>query len=715
MAAYPPGETISFGEAVSHLPPKLSRVVAARFPGETRRATSLAGAFLALKKYDRRFAQELVVLGRDRRASWNLRLLAAMMLANQCLRLARDAAAEFTSVIVSLRLMAPDASAVDADVLRQGYTSTELPEFRAQFLRHLGRLERLYRRLRGFNTAAEAFDDFILISRDPCKVPLARCLFAPAEVVERVVQQLQVSSGLRSPLEEPGEREAQRYWSHLPAYEREIVRLLTDNADIYWSCERTSSEINPLLEKPIGAVACVVKPPGSALEFEIKRTGIGGAFPLGAVYTGVNGNPVPPSHRLHGGASAASLRWESNHSAILSEVYRVAHHREAPISKLLTLASFRTVPCRGRDVHLLDYFTDPEIFGSSHQKMRREMKRCVCAYDQQFGADFADLPGEAGLTGRFLYHVLPAQGLLAQTSSYRLDILARYFSSAGAESYFQHGLKRESQTSEEARRFADALLEEVLGIYVAPGTTYVDYARYLAAAFAVPENRRQADRMHTQAVSDLGQLWGTILALGGFTYGESFVGRNLGLKSVFADGEWTSRLLSMDHDNLHLPDHEEEVFWAQGALRIAVQDECYIRGNPGRPKQVPRCALHHLQQIYHVESDDAPAKSRRALESAMGRAYHQTRRALESETQMRRLFSMSYLRHLRDWHAVVADYLVTVPEGDAAEFKAWKNRTEVYLTERKYDKIVENYCRALEKHSDFVRRYSFLYLPAAPL
>jgi hypothetical protein len=63
----------------------------------------------------------------------------------------------------------------------------------------------------------------------------------------------------------------------------------------------------------------------------------------------------------------------------------------------------------------------------------------------------------------------------------------------------------------------------------------------------------------------------------------------------------------------------------------------------------------------------------------------------------------------------VADYLVTVPEGDAAEFKAWKNRTEVYLTERKYDKIVENYCRALEKHSDFVQRYSFLYLPAASL
>ena len=51
---------------------------------------------------------------------------------------------------------------------------------------------------------------------------------------------------------------------------------------------------------------------------------------------------------------------------------------------------------------------------------------------------------------------------------------------------------------------------------------------------------------------------------------------------------------------------------------------------------------------------------------------------------------------------------------DAAEFKAWKERTAAYLTRRNYDKIVENYCRALEKHSDFVRRYSFLYLPPQP-
>ena len=366
-------------------------------------------------------------------------------------------------------------------------------------------------------------------------------------------------------------------------------------------------------------------------------------------------------------------------------------------------------------MHLLDYFTSPEIFGPGFQKMRQQMEQCVSAYDQQFGDDFAHLPGEVGLTGRFLYHVLPCQALLAQTTSYRLDTLAEYFSAAGAETYFQRGLKRASHTIEEARHFADALLEEVLGVYVAPEARYVDHAQYLAAAFAVPANRRQADGMHAQAVSDLGQLWGTILALGGFSHGESFVGRNMGLKSSFAGGEWTSRLVSMDHDNLHLPDDEEEVFWAHGALRTAELDESVIRGNPGRPRQLTRCALYYLQQIYHLHSDDAAAKSRRCLEFAMDTAYRQTRRALEREPRMRLLFSSSYLRHLRDWHVVVADYLTTVRgKAEAAQFKAWKKRTQAYLTERKYGEVVKNYCTALEEHGDFVRRYSFLYLPPQP-
>jgi hypothetical protein len=310
--------------------------------------------------------------------------------------------------------------------------------------------------------------------------------------------------------------------------------------------------------------------------------------------------------------------------------------------------------------------------------------------------------------------VLPCQGLLGQTTSFRLDTLADYFSPAGAETYFHRGLKRESYSLKEARRFAEALLDEVLGVYAAPNARYLDHGQYLAAAFAIPENRRQADALHAQAVSDLGQLWGTLLALGGFSYGESFVGRNMGLKSSFVGGEWTSRLLSMDHDNLNISNDEEEVFWAHGALGAAELDESVIRGTPGRPQQLTRCALHYLERIYHLECDGAPAESRRRLEFAMGAAYRQTRSALEHKSEMRGLFSRSYLRHLRDWHVIVADYLTTVRKDNAAEFEAWKNRTRAYLTGRKQGAVVENYCKALEEHGDFVRRHSFLYLPPQP-
>ena len=711
MAAHPPGETISVRETASSLPARLAQVVATRFPDEPR-AAALAGSFLALNRYDQRFAMELLALGRGRDgASWNLRLLSAMMLADQCLRLKDDAIVELTFLFGKLGLLAPGSLEVNADVLRQGYTSIELPTFCTEFLRHLSRLSRIHRRLRGFRTPTEVWDNFIVVSRDPCKVPLARYLFAPAEVVERVVQRLQVSSGLPLPLEESGEGEARRYRTHLPSYENEIVRLLTKEAHIYWSCERTSSEINRLVENPLGTVACVVKPPGSALEFEIKRTGIGGAFPLTAVHIGVNGNPVPPSHRLQGGASTASLRWESNHAAILSKVYRTAHGREAPISKIIALASYRTVPCRGREVHLLDYFTNPEIFGARHPEMRQQMQHCVVAFDEQFGRDFAELPGEVGLTGRFLYHVLPCQGLLAQTTSYRLDTLAKYFSSVGAEIYFDKGLKRASHTHSDARQFADALLEEVLGVYLAPEVAYEDHAQYLDAAFSLPENRRRADALLAAAVSDLGLLWGTLLALGGFSFGESFVGRNVGLKSVFAGGEWTCRLISMDHDNLHLPDADDEVFWAQGALRTAVLDECFIRGNPGRPNQIPGSALFFLEQIYHVAETER-GRSHDRLDEAMAIAYRRTRQALERDPKARRLFSKSYLRHLRDWNVIVADYLRG--GDDSTTLATWKTRTRAYLTARTYiSEVVENYCKAVEKHGDFVRRYSFLYLEQA--
>ena len=140
-------------------------------------------------------------------------------------------------------------------------------------------------------------------------------------------------------MDDEGERERDHHLASLPTYEKEIFRGLAASARVYWVSERTPSEINSIVERHLETVACAVKPPGSSMEFEIKRTGLRATFPLTASFTYHTGEPIPPSHRLPGGASTASLRWESNQAAVISEIYRCVHGCAAPIYKLLSLAT----------------------------------------------------------------------------------------------------------------------------------------------------------------------------------------------------------------------------------------------------------------------------------------------------------------------------------------------------------------------------------------
>ena len=691
------------------LPAKLHRVLEAHFGGDPR-AASLCAEFLSREEYDRRFVTKLLAVSNGSTDHpWNIRLFATLMLANQCRRLDPGNEEELKFLFRKFGILSPDEKRMDNSVLAEGYTSTDFKVFVAQFLGNLNRLERIYRTIRGRLTTPRALDQFVCLSREPCKFTLARYLFTPAEVVDRLLDELKQSSGVRGPMTTEGEREAQHCLSKLASYEKEIFRLLADSARVYWACEKTSPEINSIVENPNGTIVCVVKPPGSPLEFEIKRTGLRAAYPLTAAFAGRNGEPLPPSHRLQGGSSTASLRWESTQAAVLSDIYRSVHGTDAPVSKLLALATFRSVPFNDGEVHLVDYFTDPEVFGDSYKNMREHMERCVSDFDLLYGDELGELPGEFGLTGRFIAHALPCQGILTQTSSFRIDRLASYLSPAGADEYFIRGLKRASYTKQEAQHFADALLDEVLGIYTAP-TTYKNHAQYLRAAFVIPENRNRADRFHALTTAELGRHWGTILALGAYSYGESFVGRNLGLKSSFEAGEWTVRLLFMDHDNLRIPDDGETSFWPYSALRASVVDEGYICANPDRPLQIDGSSLWYLEQIYYVNAETR-LKSKEYLHRAMENAYKQTRHGMDTSRSVQRFFSKSYIRHMHDWDVVVADYLTNC--GDPIKINTWKHRPEAYLSRRHYKKeIIDDYLLAIAKHYDVFTRYSFLYLPA---
>ena len=194
----------------------LYRVLEARFGGDPR-AINLCSEFLSREMYDRRFAAKLIsVCDGSAGYSWNIRLFATLMLANQCCQVGPGCDEEFTFLFRRFGILSAEANRIDDRVFREGYTSTDFRMFVTQFLRNLSRLERIHRNIRGLQTTARALDEFIRFSRDPCKLTLARYLFAPAEVVERVQEELTLSSGVESPLEAEGIREAGHYLSRFP-------------------------------------------------------------------------------------------------------------------------------------------------------------------------------------------------------------------------------------------------------------------------------------------------------------------------------------------------------------------------------------------------------------------------------------------------------------------------------------------------------------------
>jgi len=254
---------------IEHMAPRLAatlhRVLEARFGAEPT-AAYLCAEFLSREEYDRRFVTKLLAVSDGSTdASWNIRLFATLMLANQCRRLDYGKEEEFRFLFRKFGILSPKGNRINDRVLREGYTSTDFHTFVAQFLETLHRLERIHRKIQGRQTTARALDEFICVSQEPCKLFLARYLFTPAEVVNRILDELNVSFGVTSPLAEEGEHEAEHYLASLPDYEKGIFRGLSASARVYWVSKRTPSEINSIIERPIETVACAVKPPGSPM------------------------------------------------------------------------------------------------------------------------------------------------------------------------------------------------------------------------------------------------------------------------------------------------------------------------------------------------------------------------------------------------------------------------------------------------------------------
>jgi hypothetical protein len=670
----------------------------------------LFNEFLQHTTYNQSFCLRLITLARRSAGlSWDIRRLAVLMLEHQILKLPPDTIDEFDLLLTELNLKPARGVNVNlvSSVLKEGYSTTELRRFIPEFRRKLERLNRVHDRIKGRRSSEIALRDFINLSRRDCKLSLARYIFRPEEVVARILEQLQVAEGVKDmDTSQPSdvEHELRRVMNILPDFEAEILKKLCATSNIYWASEATSSEINSLVEYPLTTVVLVVKPPGSDMEFEIKRAGRKGPNQLNVVYAR-NGYTVPPSHRLDGASMLGLLRYEANAALRLANIYRLAHGTEAPMTSYLARTNIYAVPARNSAVSVLDYFTESRIFGQGFREMRAAMKESVAAFEHEGCSNLPGLPGALGLTAQFISQVMPAQSILTGSSSFRLDKLALYLSPQGSEKYFKEGLNL-AYSKHEARQFADEILEEILGVYQPPDVEYRSYQQYLEAAFAVTENRSRADQTYLSLMQQIGKFWGTLLAVRGYSRGESFVARNVGLKSVWNDGQWSVRIIFMDHDALVIPDPQEKHFYVHGELPCMRKDERFIWGRSD-PQQFAISEMGYLQKIYRI-GDDLSAQAQARAHRGMKEGYRRTHDGLLTNPKLRQMFHKVFVERLADWDLFVSGYLQTRHNLSASA--VWKRAMKKRMADNGYKRrSFDSFIELIQENLDFIETYSFLF------
>jgi hypothetical protein len=668
----------------------------------------LFSEFLENQTYTAEFAGRLINSAKSTDLAWEVRRLAILMLEHQLLRIPVANIDEHDAILVRLGMKAARGANVEmnASVLKEGYTSRDLRRFVPELRRRLERLNPLHARMNGRKTSKAAMLDFVHLSRRDCKLTLARYLFRPEEVVARILEQVRVTRG--APDMEPGNpvyipEEVERTLNRLPDYEAQIIDQLIRRPMIYWVSSSTSSEINSLVEYPLMTIVLVFKLPGSDVEVELKRAGHRGRHPLSVVFSR-GGVEVPAPHRLDGGSMRWLLRHEERSSSLLATLYRLIHSEEPPMSRIINRTIIHGVPGEESEFNILDYYSRSAVFGPGFDEMHEAMRQCVRDYNGSDKPTALDQAGNLGLTVQFINNVVPGQAVLVGTSSFRLCRMATYLSEKGPDIYFSRTLKVH-YTFEDARRFADELLEEILGVYYPPGCQCESYVQYLDAAFSVPENRKRADQIYASLLQQIGKFWGTLLGLRGYSWGESFVARNVGLKSYWSNGEWKVKVIFMDHDNLHLIQKEQRHFEPDGALPGMCTDARYIGGDlaesgPGISE------FHFLEELYR------PARSLRRtgkamFRRAMKRAYVRTHDRIINDPTFHRYFNKAFIERLKDWDWVAKGFLAVA--GDSAAVDQWKEETTKRLTEKGYtNNMVKSYFRGIDDHTDFVKNLSFL-------
>jgi len=659
---------------------------------------ALLDEFLAHQTFEKDFCRKLINLARQREGVvWETRCLAILMLEHQVLKLKPEDFEAFDFLYTELNLK------LFPDVLKVGYSTTEFRPFIHEFQRKLARLNRVHCEIRGRRTSAAALHEFLEAARSECKLTLSRYLFTPEEVVDRIVEQIKVSEGVKDlDLSQPRfiDAETEHAISRLPKFEAAILRRLCAGPKVYWVSETTSSRLNSLVEYPLTTVVLVIKPPGSDIEFELKRVGRRGENPFGVIFRR-NGNTVPPSHRLDGGSMQWLLRYETRSAAKFSAIYRIVHGRDAPVPGYVARTTVFSIPTWVGPVAAFKYFSNPQVFGAtSFRQMRGAMTEAVAALKKEEGKNLPSVPGEMGLTAEFLSHVAPAQAILTETSSFRIDKLGVYLSAAGAERYFKESMGIDYSAAD-AKWFADTLLDEVLGVYEPPDVKCKDYGKYVDAAFSVASNRARAGEIFLGLVRQIAEFWGTLLGARGYSRGESLVARNVGLRSVWEQGHWRVKLLFMDHDALSLPDLDIGHFYAQTAIPAMLLDERHAWGR-ANPALFPVSLMGYLLSIYRIGSE-LEAQAQPLAERELRAAYTKTQEAILSDSRLGAFFSNVFKSRLFDWDMFARGYL-------GGESASWKGSMKKMFAGKGYEPdAFDYYKQAADNGRGFLERNRFLF------
>ena len=672
------------------------------FPEEPA-ALQLLQSVFAGQGYERTTALKLVNAGRGRAAEpWKLRCLAVLLLEHYLLRLSPENLNEHKFLFDRLGIKM-STSRARKELLKQGYTRPKLKGFVTELRNRLARMDHLYTPIARAEAGGDDWADFLALMDQESRLALARYCFTPREVASRIRDQVEVSGGIKHVRDRHRRwfnRMGERVIGDLPGLEAGIIRELVRGDRIYWVCEHTSSALHSLVEFPLTTAVLTIKPPGSHLEFEIKRAGVRGTRKLNIVTTRNDGTKVPLSHQIYGGSFGWLGRREAEGASLFAYIYHLVHKKCAPMCLTVGILSVRMVPAQNGEAHIIDYLTCNKVFGEGFEAMREAMRQCITTLPPDTGVGVHKYSGPVGLTLQFLAQAGPQQALLVNTTSFRLEQVALYLGVDGPERYFERGL-RVTYTQADARRLADDLLAEILGVYHRPATRYRDYRGYVLAALAA--NRSQADQNFMECMQQIGEFWGTLLGVRGYSDGESFVARNVGLRSVWEGGRWRIQMLFMDHDDLFVLGRKKRYFWPYRSILGMYRDEVHVMGRRLEGHQV-KGEVDFLREIYNVDETTADAGVG-AFQDSTRRAYEKTLIALESKPQLQELFFPPFIDCLRDWDHIVRMYLDSSNDGEL-----WKSKALDYLRSKSYEpQRVRNYINSIEEHCDYLRRMAFLY------